>query len=48
MSTTITYWLNLSSRAIYKYYGETKPLNHATEWRQVKCADYEAQFKKAV
>lgn len=42
----ITYWKNLLNGSIYKYYGDSKPLNYSTDWREVSGWDYENQFVK--
>ena len=46
-SLPITYWKNLNSGAIYKYYGNSKPLNWATEWKQVAGWDYDEAMRRA-
>lgn len=43
----ITYWKNLRTGTIYKYYGNAKPLHWATEWKQVAGWDYDEAIKKA-
>lgn len=43
----ITYWKNLRTGVIYKYYGNAKPINHATEWKQVAGWDYDEALHKA-
>ena len=42
----ITYWMNLNTRTIYKYYGDSKPFMADTDWRQVSAWDYDNQFAK--
>lgn len=37
----ITYWKNLTSGMMYKYYGTAKPLNWATDWKQVTAYDFD-------
>ena len=46
-SLPITYWKNLNSGVIYKYYGSSKPLNWETEWKQVAGWDYDEAMHRA-
>ena len=46
-SLPITYWKNLRTGCIYKYYGTAKPLNWATEWKQVAGWDYDEALRIA-
>ena len=43
----ITYWKNLRTGVIYKYYGNAKPINYATERKQVAGWDYDEALRKA-
>lgn len=43
----ITYWKNLRTGVIYKYYGNAKPINYATEWKQVAGWDYDEALRTA-
>ena len=42
-----TYWLNLNTRMIYKYYGKDKPLNWRTDWIQATAYMYEKALANA-
>ena len=44
---TITYWKNLRTNVIYKYFGDSKPMNHETAWARVTCWDYEQSLQNA-
>ena len=44
---TITYWKNNSTGAIYKYFGDSKPLN-TDRYTQVAAADYDNAIAHAI
>jgi hypothetical protein len=43
----VTFWKELRTGMIYKYYGDNKPFAYDTDWRQVTCKDFERQFGMA-
>lgn len=42
-----TYWLNLNTKTIYKYYGKNRPLNWRTDWIQTTAYMYEKALANA-
>ena len=46
ITATITYWKNITTGNVYKYYNDTKPYKADTEWKQVTAWDYDEQFRR--
>ena len=44
----VTYWKELRTGCIYKYYGESKPHNVETAWVESTAWEYEHQFADAL
>lgn len=47
MKQMISFWKNLRTGVIYKYFGDAKPFNYETEWKQVSGWDYDEALRIA-